>query len=205
MRSRIGPAAVLVATLLALSTTACGPDNADTDTKSKSPASPTASEAQPTNPKTTAPGRGDATNGFDTEGDVDNSDFNYVCSRITASEVSAALGQKFKAIPESKDMNLPEGMAHCTYKHEADASKWFTIDYLGDAGWSNHQGYADRGESGYSHQPDGSIIARGPLGTAYVMQTANRMMMNVTEFGVGKLVGDGKFDKFRKGLPAQIG
>lgn len=209
MRYRNGAIASFIA-VLAL--TACGP--ADTDDKSTEKSTIGTSTSQPASPKTEAPDtnepaetntptekNGSEYGGYDTEGGVDTSDYNYVCSQLTAAEASSALGKQFTAIPENTDMSLPKGMAHCTYRI-SDAT-WFTIEYLGNAGWANHKRLADANESGYRNQPDGSIFIEGPLGSGYVMRD-NNMMIVVQEFGASKLVGLDKFRTFVRTLPGQI-
>lgn len=184
------PSAVAVAAALVLAT-GCGPEDATSDDTSR------------TSPATvSSPGSSqEATPEVDGT-PVDNRAYDYVCSRLTASEVSASLGEQFTATPESVEMSLPEDMAHCTYR--VSQNTWFTVDYLSVEKWDVHEGLADRNESGYSHQPDGSIVVKGPMGSAYIMRDDNGMMLNVAEFGVVGVVGEAKFDAFRKTLPDQI-
>lgn len=215
MRYRNGTAAGFIAVVLSL--TACEPTNTDADADARSTEAPTigTSTSQPASPKTDTPKTDEPTGastpaekngseygGYDTEGGVDTSDYNFVCSRLTAAEASNALGKQFTAIPESAEMPMPKGMAHCTYR-VSDQVK-FTVDYLGDAGWANHKRLADNNESGYRNQPDGSISIEGPLGSGYVMRDDNSMMLVVQEIGVSKLVGLDKFRMFAQTLPGQI-
>ena len=213
MRYRSGIVASFIAVL---SLTACGPtDDSSADAKSTEKPTIGTSTSQPASPKTNAPKtdgptgastptekNGSEYGGYDTEGGVDTSDYNYVCSRLTATEASSALGKQFRSVPESAEMPMPKGMAHCTYLI-SDQVK-FTIDYLGDAGWANHKRLADNNESGYRNQSDGSIFIEGPLGTGYVMRDSNNMMLVVQEIGVSKLVGLSKFRAFAQTLPGQI-
>lgn len=219
MRSRIVQATVLVTTLAAL-TVACGPD--DTKSKGTSTSAPTAAstaadgktDSQQASPKTNVPQtskpetvtpsekNGTEYGGYDTEGDVDTSDYNYVCSRLTGNDVSTALGTKFKAFPETEEMHLPKGMAHCTYR--ISDTVWFTIDYLGNDGWSNHKRQADSKVNGYRNGTDGSIVVNGQLGNGFVMRDSNNMMLLVQEFGVSKIVGNDKFRDFALSLPDKI-
>jgi hypothetical protein len=207
----------VAAAVVALVLTACEPADTSKDESSDQPTTSSTSRnsTQPASPKTDTTQTGEPTEtgapnekngseygGYDTEGDVDNSAYDYVCSQVTASEASSTLGEEFTAVPENADMPLPKGMAHCTYR--ISETKWFTIDYLGDAGWTNHKRLADNNESGYSNQPDGSILIKGPLGTGYVMRDDNNMMIVVQEMGVSKLVGLDKFSVFAKTLPNQI-
>lgn len=198
--------AAIAAVIAALALVACGPTDTDSGADPTSAGKSTigTSTSRPASPKTNTPDEknGSEYGGYDTEGGVDNSDYDYVCSRLTAAEASSSLGEEFTSVPESADMPMPKGMAHCTYRI-SDQVK-FTIDYLGNAGWTNHKRLADSNESGYSNQPDGSILITGPLGTGHVMRDNNNMMIVVQEMGVSKLVGLDKFGAFAKSLPSQI-
>lgn len=194
MRTRTIPTFALVATLMAL-TTACGPDDTksdDTNASAPTTSSTTKTDpSQPGSPQTTKP----SSNGHD-----------YVCSRLTADEVSAALGKPFQSIAPDRSKKLLPGMQTCNYAFLNDKTIWIGIDYT-DSRFNTYQKNAAKTDvyRPLSEAGENVITGHGANGDDYHLLDGDH---TISVYDVGTVnrggISKNSFNKLLRTLRGQI-